>query len=667
MSKHAQLPDGTVLEFPDEISDDVMQRSVKTYLAKQKLTDASANPKVPISLNPVAGLQTTQASLGAPKNPTTLNDVLADMIPMVRTGASAAAGAATGLMTGSPQLGGSLGFSTVDELLRKITGEPSGTLSGSKNLAVSIPESAGENYLGGKLFTGAGKVLGGMYNGLKEAISPSELTALRPTASQMGPLPESHPILRTIEDLFAPTSKRQALSESAKKVLADSEAKVQALTGTTIKLPQPHVLTNQITDELQGQFQKSVDESNARGAAARLIAKANVVPKTQMVPSGILDASGNPIMTSRVVGQTEGPVQRTHAIDAITKILEDIKSPTTGYDPDSKIVRTLQNMLDARKDGDIDFSAAWKDKQLMDAAGHGYAPPELDVNDGRFQKVAAAINKDIDESLPKWANKGKEAQQLQKEAKQIVNARHNVFDDLLNTVKLESLTEPDARVNAIIDNPKILRKALIAGNLPIPNNGQVQYSVSNTKRNLQGYQLMRMTNAATNNGSIDAAALNKAINDPKSQESLKALFGAGNLDNIKNSFKNYALVSTEASNQGQRYAGMRIASRGIDVGAGVAAGLAGLTSASNPRAAVGLGALTGVVIGFHGLAKLFTNEFTGPIIGKMFSGEPLGMSQRAAAQAFASVLKGEYIDMQNEKGTEKYRINAQGKPERAQQ
>ncbi len=628
----------------------------------------TSNPKVPISVtaNPVSSLVNRQTKLGSDPRGISINDVLADITPLLRTGASASVGAITGAggsLIGLPGLGGAAGFSITDELLRKINGEPSGTLSGAKDLSTSIPESTLENLITGKALEGAMGLFKGVGSGVKQLLSKDATILPGTTASQVGPKPYSHPILKTIEDLFAPSAKKDAQAISAKATLADIESKVQDLTGTSVKLTDQHKLTNELTDDLKSQFQKSVDESNSRGVALKLIAKGNpeTIPVLSTLPNGQTIQTGS--------YDVEGKTQSSNTLQALYKLRDEMTAGTVPPDPESKPLKIISAMIKSREavgpngnviDKPLSFAEAWKDKQTINAIAHpGAKMPEIDYNDTRFRAIGSAIDKDIEQSIPGWANGGAQGSKLYDQVNKIVTARHNVFDDVLNTVKLEATTNVDPRIDSIIDNPKLLQKSLMAGKLQVPTNTGYQYSSSNLRKGLQGYQLMRMANDSTVNGEVDSSKLLKSINDPKNQESLTKLFGVKNLSNLKDNFEKYALTDQTVNAQGQRFMGVRIVARGLEFGPAVGGALLGLTTRSPIAAGVGLATTGGAIIGFHGLAKLMTNETTGPIIGKMFSGSALNMSQKLAAQTIASVLKGEYIDTQNGK----YRVTQDGKLE----
>jgi hypothetical protein len=669
----AELGARTKLKYPDAYGQ-------FTDLAKPT---NSPLPKVPISLNPVEGLVNTQSKLGPDPRAMSVNDVLSDVGPLSRTAVAGTVGGLAGMggaALGGPGVGeitGAAGFSITDELLRKLFGDPSGAMSdtGKKSLATSIPESAIENLVTGKVLQGlfgAGK---GIVAGAKQRLSPDISLVKGTTASQVGPEVYSHNILKTIEEMFYPSGKKDAMAVSAKDTLARIESKVQDLTETKVKLTEQYKLADEITSTVRAQLEKSEEESNARGAALKLLAKGNPesVPVMSNVKTPVLDQFGNPTgqFTNKAVQTSsfdiEGRTNPTNSLSALHRLRDEFTTGSSTPDPESKILKKINQWIDAREMPDangnmvekpISFAQAWKDKQEANAIGHpGTKLPEFDYNDTRFKTIAVAIDKDIEQSIPAWKNGGPQGTKLWDQTMKIVNARHNILDDVASTLKLEEVTNPDERINKVIDNYKILQGALNAGKLQFPTDTGFSYSATNLRKALQGYQLMRMANGATTNGVVDTAKLLENINDAKMQNSLTKLFGTKNLNGIKDAFKAYSLVDSSVNAQGQRFMGVRIVARGLEFGPALAGALVGLTTRSPVAAGVGLATTGGAIFSFHTLAKWMTNETTGPVIGKMMSGMALNQSQRLAMQTLANVAKGEIVDINNEK----YKINADGK------
>lgn len=670
-----QFPDGTIHSFPTGTDPQIIKNEILKVTPQEKPKEVKQSEPISLGTGATAISPPSKFPINALKHlddetiNTLLNSGLSKAGGIARTGAALATSGAAAVATGGEsEAVPAFTYSAIDELLRQMTGEKTGALSGTTNPSIGVLESGAENFLGGKLIGKGMSALGGIFSAAKDLISPEStltdaqkgLMALDPRASQIGPTPSSHPIMKAIEELFNPSGAKAALDKSSELALAQAEERAQKLTGTSIKLYQPEAQATKIVGGLKNQFDATVQQSNARGAATKLIAGANV------------DANG-----------VKGPISSDATVSAIKSLLQDMKSSTVGSDPDSKAIKYLNNMLEARQTLDpttkmvvnkpLDFATAWKDKQVMDGIGHNYAPPEINYNDTRFQKVSQAINKDIDTSLPQWQNNGTKAQQLWGEAKQIVNDRHNTFDPILSKVRVDALTSPVDGINNIIDNPKLLAKAKLAGNITIPDASNPQgatYLTNNTNKDLQGYQLMRMTNAATKSDPanpsakiIDPVKLFSQLDDPNAQESLKSLFGSTNLSNVRQFYKNIAQVAQKTDTGGSRYMGVRAAATGIELGTGLAGALLAGTSLPE-KAVIGAGMTSGAVVGFHGLAKLLTSPTTARLMLAAGNGSALGMSQKFAAQLIASQLKGQVVNFTDSDGNmTPMKVNSQGKLE----
>lgn len=675
----AKLHDGTILEFPEGTSDEVIDKAVQTHLSGMRDVTTTA-PKDAVTAQP-------KMATGSEKAAKVLGPI-----------ASVAAGTAVGLGTKSPTLG-NLTMSAIDNLLKE---QEEGYIDDPiLNTAIDF----GLNEIGARAFEKvvklgrgaykAGQELTGFGKGLENTAVDTDFLKLRPTFSQMEPEGFKKTISNIIENIFAPSNKKGALEASARYVRDEGEEFVKNLTGRAdVKLNAPVKLATEIQSQTQKQFTSSIVESNKRGEAAKLIAEVNptvikkeISPATEK-PSGLFNSDGTPRMFT-VPAETEdvvikGPVSLEKTITKAKSLLDEMNQSAIKPDPENPVVKALTDLINTThakfdpKTGaliyhePIAFGDAWKTKQVADRIGYGGMDVTTrDIKDVRFKQIAQAINEDIDLSLPNWKNMGDKAKSLWQEAKGIVAKRNEIFtpggeagkslETLLNTT-----TTPVDSVNAIIDDPTKLRRALNSGKLQIPTNSGFKYITSNTRKDLQGYELMRLMNDARTVDPkdptkfiFDANKLYSNWTDASKSESYKMLFGQKNRADIDQFFKNVSAVSDKFNQANvSRYLMVRLGLDGVALGAGIAGFMTGgdLTSS-----VLRSGTVLGATITAHGLGKLMTNPSTARLMVALGQGAPLGMSTNLASRLISQALRNTPITLKTSQGDLQGKLNSEGR------
>lgn len=524
---------------------------------------------------------------------------------------AAAAGAASGLGT--------------DMILQGLMDNPQGLLSSKLGFGPRTPEdsltNAAEMLLGNEL---GGKVTSGLFKGIRAAGQVSGVTpVLEQFYQQYFGSPKIAPWVRSLIPLI-PLNKGKGIN-------VDSTAE-------------------DIQAALMNNRDLSLAESNKQAETAKLIAKANPVAIISNVRPANLTTPGNPApivagpggiyRAARVV---EGPIDLKSTLQAAQDYLRTKQKlffdPTTKMlkpsAKDEPLITAAQNFLnvsDAKIDSrtgsilssnPISFEDAWAFKREMDTLFK--SNPEA----GGF---ARSLNSDIDASIPKWQNDPHQAALgAWQNAKATVAQRLGLFEDDGVRQLIETTNSPVPAIDAIINDPKKLQRALSAGNLQMPS-GNV--ASSNMKEDLRGYTLTKLLN--------DPANAQKTFNDPDMDSSYGQLFSDSErneigkfIDNLNNSSISKSFGSTRAWL--------------MPGGVGLSAAL--MHHSITPWQ-TGAEAALGFKVGSVGLSRLLTNPKTARIMQAMSSNQPLGVSDQYASKVITSVLQGAGMSMLTNDGKE---------------
>lgn len=530
--------------------------------------------------------------------------------------------------------------------------------------------------------TGAGSVLGN-----------TDLLKLNPTASEL----TGNKILKFVEDVGAPGTKNAALQDSADLAKGEVNKLVNKISGKNVT--DPSALPNAIKDELASNEQRLQAISNGQAEKVNNIATKNTVTqdgfdpeefkkvvadvakdqaqgKVQDATTGDVDSNAKRLIElmafkneNKLKQNIAGPVNLNETVAKAGALLNDMNRSLIKPDPENPVFKALNDIINAtgakNENGvwtptkQISFGDAWKTKQVADSLGYS---GEGGIRDVRFKGIAHSLNNDIENSIPNWPENSSEALNNFQNAKANVATRLSTFHpEDSNGKNIESLLQSNdssiPQIDSILQDPTKIQKIILAGNLKVPTDAGDVTLKSNSRKYLQAYALQKIANdsliSSVNDPSqqaFDAKKLFQSLNDPKTQESFKALFGSSGNSNFTQFFKNIAEVSQKQV-EPSRYLATRVGLGGLTVGAGVMeSALKGGTLPLDTLGAAGIG--TTAIIGFHGLAKLLTDKTTGRLMVSLAQGGPLGLSTQMASRLITRQLIGEPIRIQKQDGTE---------------
>lgn len=579
------------------------------------------------------------------------------------------------------------------------------------------------------LYEGTGRIIGGtlgrtadmIYNGFKERIFPGSvisklyplgLRELKPPASGFGSTPFEHPILKGIEDLFGSSTKEQTKTNTSTLGIQKVENILNKITGRSIKLNQGEDLAEQIQRYAFDTFQGYKNVSNLHGAEINNLA--NLETKQMPIFKAIFPspAAGQVVQQGQQampqlsqVGtySVSGPIKPSNLMREVNGILNTLEQSHITPDPNNPIIKALLDIKNSFQSVDPQtgetfirpvwgFADAWATKKHLDELGYeGVNYLNQNIKDVRFQKLSKALSQDIDNSLTDpqlWSpQRGQVARNHWNNVRELVGQRVKIFHpddetgaslgDLVKKYKpnnevfgipLNSVQSPVDDINKYIDDPVKLQRLLLTERRPIYNSIGTQYTFDNRRKDIQGYQLMRIANNALKedprnpgNQILDPKKLWSSLNsvDPKIQKSNDILFSKRNRDAIEEFFKNYSIASQDISKEGQRFAALRLGSQGIQLGATLAGALIGNTPSS--RVIMGTTGFAGATLGMQHLAKLLANGESAPVIAALAANGPLKMPIGMAGRIIANVLKNTPITFNRSDGTEvRGKFNSKG-------
>ena len=514
----------------------------------------------------------------------------------------------------------------------------------------------------GRLFSGAGKIASEIIKpGSVGSEGMNELIPFKPTFSQL----TGSRVAKLVENTFSAKDKENALQVSGNIIKDQGEAYIQDQVGDPdITLATPVKQALNIKQDLESTFDSSKLESNKRGAAATFISKAN----RKNIPIYALDPLTQQVYQNGT-RDVIGGITPTRYLQSASDLLKRINASDAPPDPNGPLVKTLNNIINKSKELDAngniiprerDFADMWAQKQYIDDIAYNNPKSKPDFTDDRFKELSKAINQDMTDSISKWPNSGPLALNLWQEAKTIAQKRNQLFLGSPIEKSINELNSPINSINKIIEDPTVLKKAIISGKLQIPDQGAFKYITNNTRKDLAGYEITNLLNSARQqNGTFDGGKLMQMLTDPDKQESYRMLFGSvknpqSQRAYLETFFKNINKVQDTDPQGMTRYWALKLTANGLGLAGGL---LTGVTS-SLP----GGGAIIGGTLGLSALGKLMTNTTVAPIMAKLASGEGLGMPIQIAGRMMAEVLRNTPMQLYDKDGnTIDGKINKDGK------
>lgn len=524
--------------------------------------------------------------------------------------------------------------STLGPMLGMTPGSPADALQ-------DTAETLGTNELTGRI---GNKVLSGLNGLIKEwgtkGSVAGPLADLDATYSQYKERTfGSNPVSKWVEDIFAAGSKAKALENSGQLNLAAGTDLAKKMTGrTNVSLDW---LSRNTQLNAENQFKASLTHSNALADNVANLAKANIM--INPLPDGGIEAIPGPINLGNSIQAAQ------NFLDNRKAVLGDL-SKASGQDVPliasaQQLIAKAQPIFDPQtgqliRSKPIGFKEAWDLKKGFDELAYGGGATDVSFSASTFRNLGKAVNEDIENSLPHWANDpGKTALRDFLNAKATVAQRHNVFDNdgLRQLLDTENSTVPE--ISKITSDPQKLQRALNASELKMPG-GVI--SSSNMKRDLQGHKFVEMLSSAWNSdpidptkGTFDARKLSDSWNS-YSDESKKMLFSASNRADIDQFVKNLAMTQQKQVGVGMNSKMMMAGRASVILGAGLISG------GNLSHYAEGIG---GMELGGAALAKLLTNPKAARLMVAVSSGAPLNMSQQAASKIITGALTGYTVNV----------------------
>ena len=630
---------------------------------KKQYYDYAGNP---IDSTP-AQTPSEVVSKATPKPIVDLFKTITSNLPSAKTLATVGAGAAVGTALGMPPVGLA---TTIG--LQKLS-DPAST---DKTPWQNIKEMGLDFVL--QELMGRGASAAGLVG--KEIVKPgsvlpaqmNKLLPFKPTVGQLS----GNKFLQIIENTFAGKRKQLAAEASARIIDQRAEKLLSNFTGRSdIAIARPFEQGGNIQQGIEGQFDTLMSESTQRGSQAKLIGQANKT-KVPVYVANTDALTGVPTGGAHVSGYRDvtGEVIPTNYLTEVRNILDDFAKSDKIPDPDSAIVKDLTNALNKNQTVNAtglptadsrNFADLWETKKAFGAEAFENPKTRIDHTDRLYARLYNAIDKDIQASLPKWKVDADVALNFYNESKIIAHKRY----DLFKVKPLERLVNEETGVvpaiDAAIKDPKILRKTLLTGNIPVPeaqgpNFTEIKYLTTNTRQDLAGYEFTQIVNNAKYIDKVTGAALYdghkllEMLHDPSKQESYKLLWSAQNRADIEQFFTNISQVAQKESTGMSHYWLMRLTGAGVGLSASLLSGMGTLPAS-------GVGIVSGT-IALNKVAKLLTNPSTARLVVAAAQGGPLQVPVRVAGRAVANVLKNTPMTLEYSDGSKvNATINSTGK------
>lgn len=648
MPKRVQMPDSSIVEFPDTMDDNAIGAVLaKNYKPPQQQSLAPQQP---------SGGPSRLAPIFPPGQKFSMSTMLENLRPYVSAGAGAlgtAAAAPTIPATGpvGPAVGGMAAYTAVDQMMKRASGKDEPNLFGGKGLVGSF-EDAATNEIGGK-------VLGGLFKGSKAlfqefnhpgAVVSKNMLDLGSTFSQyyQSIFGKRATISKWLEDVLASSVKAKSMEESSTKGFALAGGKGY----------DPNAAASSVQASVQSSALQMKAESNRLGNQAVAHAEAN--PATIQVPSGV-PGLGLPLTIS-------GPIHTSTALDEAHNYLnEQAKNIVPGSMMSQqqttlgKVARDIIDMTEVKdpKTGKvlytnpISFRDAWNLKQIADEFS---APPRMASSNAaeitppsstrKFYKgLSAALNDDIDSSIPQWQQNAPQAFQAWKQAKEVVGQRLSLLDNPGDSISGILKAAADRRTNLpdidrVIADPQQLQRALTAGEVKFPSGNRV---VSTTRQDFGAYTWQKMLNDnvkpdAVNPGKFvfNAQKAYSDFMDPAFAQSKKLLYSAQTSDNYENLLKSIATTQEKQTSFGS-YTKLWIARAGVTLAPALALGYVSGIEHAAPIVGVGLSAAV--------MARAMTQPTLARAMAAAASGQPLNISQDAFARMLSKAMVGGTVSL----------------------
>jgi len=626
-----------------------------------------------------------------------VNDILAASIAPVRTGAALTTGIAAGMASGSPTVG-NIAMSAMDTILRNFTGEEKTTANIMRDYigadiekgtpidqAVGAAENAVINEIGGRAMDVALRATKGVVSELMQpgSVVDPYLAQLKATYSQYRGGQTS--FMDLVEDVFARKSKIRALEGSANIALSEAEKRASTIAGAPITA---ETYAEDIPKLIEERYSKNLSQSyaasGAKAEASKMIANQNVLQFPNPIVTGF-GPNGKPIIGGFYNEAIAGPVPLNDTLKEVIAFKNDIAKSAIKPDPDSPVLKAVDDILNSVKTIDpntggniytkpLSFEAAWKTKQVADGLGYGEALLNRDAVDIRFQKIATALNKDIEASMnTAWTTNGQDAANLFREAKQIVQTRHEIWNpvgeqgvkaaNILYKDDLGFVNFPNPVIDGVISNPRKLERMMLSGELKV---GNTTYTSNNIRDAVKSYKFMQMmTDSQIQNWAdptqkvFSGNALMGYWTDANNQQTIRQIYNSRERADLTNFFRAITNTSQKLEVGGSRYLKLKIGSGIVTLGSNLV-GTAVLGTSFGMGGIVG-GGLIGGSIGLNFLGKLATNPTTARLMAAAVKGGPLNMSNQMASRLVMNVLRGSPMTLEMADGNNiEGKVNAKG-------
>lgn len=614
----------------------------------------------------------------------TLNDKLADLSSVAKTGASTAVGA-LGTM-GSGPAGGSVAMAGTEAVLNKITGQSNKTLLGTvfpskdknNDTIKATLEGAVENELAGKLLEGAGSLASRITKGAASYLSGASKLPIGEvpltTAQTMEHGTAKQRIVKWLEDVGATPQKEAAVTAQNESLVGKGEELASNLgRGTQVDLlskssDTSRTLAEQIqNNEVKGNFASSIQASNKTAEGVRIIAEANNPAKL---------VGNTPVVSgTKLPPNVDGPVYLKNTLEAANKYITEANAGLVSQDPENPVLKAAQKLISLTnaefdktgaviKANPISFDQAWQFKKDAGDLAFGNPLSDTGLKDIKFKGVYSALDKDIGSSLEQWPNNGQQAKNLWDRTKQIVSNRYEQFapqnevgakvKDLLNSkdVQIDKLDQ-------IISEPSKLQRLINTGDTSLlANPGQskgayTSVAPTNLRDKLKTYQFSRLYQDSlikdeAGNTTPNPKKMWETWEGVKNSESMRILYNRNERDQISQFLKQVALTNEKFSTRGSHM----LQYRGMYAVLGAGAGLTGylLDGLSPAHAMITGGAVGGFLFSINQLGKLAINPQTARIVQSM-AADQMSVPSKFAARAIANVLKGETVKLLKTDGT----------------
>lgn len=443
---------------------------------------------------------------------------------------------------------------------------------------------------------GGGMLVNKMGSLFKGLIRPPTYESISPEMQRLGPIYQemidkgggpsyaqqnTGKIKKVLEDVFGGQAKSEQLKNAATASEAVDIGKVNQITGkslTGFEDPQD------VLKAAGGNLKKTLDiykqGSDAAAENAKNVANLNpqrVLTGYKEVKSSVLDNQGNPIIQKiPQYADIKGPIQLPNAVDLADKYLKTIdenygeKSTADMMglvsDAQKPLIRAALDVVKYRNTP-IPFEAAWDMKKAAGEAGFNKIKIVATPKQGQFATLTDAIDSDIQDSLPKWQNGGQTALNSFSKAKELVNRRHELYqqgDEISAILEKQKVSTSQPAFDAILSDPKKIGRAIEAAG-------------PGGRAELQTYQIQK------------AIQGNEDWTDPNKRAVLKKLFNGPQLDGLDNFFEAAKNVNDKESNAGKVAVAIRVGHAALTVSGALLSGTGHLgTGASVLTGAIAL-------------------------------------------------------------------------------